>query len=114
MSTIHVTAHLAIHDGKLDAFLSNADKCMEIVRDKDTGTLQYDWFLNPDKTACAVREQYRDSAAVFEHITNLGDTLGELLATCDMALEVCGDVSPELRGALAQMDAKVYGPLKGA
>jgi len=36
---------------------------MEIVRTKDTGTLQYDIYLNDDQSEAIVYERYRDSEA---------------------------------------------------
>ena len=65
--------------------------CMKSVKEKDTGTLQYDWFLDADQTECVVREHYKDSDAAMEHMGNLGDLLGALLSVCDMSLEVYGN-----------------------
>lgn len=112
MSELQVTARLSIHDGKLADFKEVAAACMQSVREKDTGTLQYDWFFSSDGTVCEVRETYRDSAAVFEHIGNLGDTLGELMSVSDMDLSLYGEPSPELAAALAEMGASVYSPFQ--
>jgi len=108
MSALQVTARLTIHDGKLAEFKEVAAACMQSVREKDSGTLQYDWFLNPDGTECVVRETYRDSDAVLEHVGNLGDTMGALLAVCDMDLEVYGSPSAELVAATTDLAPKVY------
>jgi quinol monooxygenase YgiN len=64
MNELQVTARIRIHDGKLDDFKNAAERCVTSVREKDTGTLQYDWFFNDDETECVVRERYRDSDAV--------------------------------------------------
>ena len=61
-----------IHDGKLEEFKRLAAQCVEIVRTKDTGTLEYDLFLNADGTECFVHERFRDSAAGLEHMANIG------------------------------------------
>ena len=45
MDAIHVTACLAIHEGKLEEFKELAAQCVQLVRER-TGTLQYDWFFN--------------------------------------------------------------------
>ncbi|NNE34141.1 MAG: hypothetical protein HKN13_02825 [Rhodothermales bacterium] len=111
MNTIHSSAWLKIHPGKLDEFKDVARRCMESVRTKDTGTLQYDWFLNDAGTVCAVREAYRDSDAVFEHMGNLGDTLGDLMAVCEMDLEIYGTPSQPLIDALTEAGAKFYVPM---
>jgi hypothetical protein len=36
---------------------------MEIVRTKDTGTLQYDIYFNDDQSECIVLERFSDSEA---------------------------------------------------
>ena len=65
---------------------------MRLVREKDDGSLQYDWFLNDEQTVCMVRETYRDSAAMLEHISNLGNTLGKILDVFDLTVEVFGTI----------------------
>ena len=37
------------HDGDVEEFKRLSDQCMETVRAKDTGTLQYDTYFNDDK-----------------------------------------------------------------
>jgi quinol monooxygenase YgiN len=46
MKAIQVTARAAIHEGKLEEFKVLAAQCMRTVRERDSGTLQYDWFFN--------------------------------------------------------------------
>ena len=41
---------------------------------KDPEPLQYDWFLNSDKTECEIRKAYEGS----EHMSNLREPLGIL------------------------------------
>jgi quinol monooxygenase YgiN len=113
MDEIQVTARLAIHDGKFENFKDVARTCLVSVREKDTGTLQYDWFLNEDQAVCTVRERYQDSDAVLQHVANLGDTLGELLAVSVLSLEVYGAPSSELLNALEGMDVSVHSFLQG-
>ncbi len=110
MKQIQATALLKIHDGKLDQFKKIAEECVRIVREKDQGTLQYDWFLNSDQTVCEVREKYTDSDAVLGHMGNLGNTLGELLSLCDMSLEIYGSPSDQLLSALEGLEIKYYTP----
>ncbi len=54
MSELQCVARLKIHDGKLDEFKRLAAKCAELVRTKDTGTLQYELYFNSDNTECLV------------------------------------------------------------
>ena len=112
MSELQVTARLSIHPGKLAEFKQVAAQCMQSVREKDTGTLKYDWFLSADESECLVHEKYQDSNAVFEHIGNLGETMGALLGVCDLSLEVCGSPSAELVAATTEMAPKIYAPFQ--
>jgi quinol monooxygenase YgiN len=112
MTKIQVTARAAIHKGKLEEFKALAAECMRTVREKDSHTLQYDWFLNQAQTECVVQETYRDSAAVLEHIANLGATMGALFKAGDWTFEVFGSPSPELVKAAAGLSLKVYPPLQ--
>jgi quinol monooxygenase YgiN len=114
MKELEVAALCKIHDGKLDAFKAAAAACLQSVREKDTGTLQYDWFFNENLTECVVRERYRDSEAVLEHIANMGDAFGALLGTCDLSLEVFGDPSAELAEATSALPTRVYSFFQGA
>ena len=113
MNSIQVTARFTIYEGKLDDFKALAAACIKSVREKDTGTLQYDWFFNDDQTECVVREHYKDSEAVLEHIGNLGDTFGALLAVSDIALEIYGTPSPALLKASEGLELVSYGYFDG-
>ena len=104
-----MTTRFAIHQGKADDFMRLARRSMEITREKDSGTLQYDWFMSPDRTECVLRERYRDSAAVFEHAANLGELMPEFMAVCVLAVEIYGSPSDELLQALAGLAPRVYG-----
>jgi quinol monooxygenase YgiN len=112
MNKIQVTARAAIQEGKLEEFKALAAKCMRTVREKDSGTLQYDWFLNEAQTECVVREAYSDSEAVLQHIANLGAAMGAILAVCDWTFEVFGSPSSELVTAAAGLRPKVYLPFQ--
>ena len=110
MTEIQGIAKLTIHPGKLDEFKRLAAECMESVRSKDTGTLQYDWFFNSEESECVVVEKYRDSDALLEHITHLGKTLGAMFKTCSASGMICGTPSPELNKALEGSALRIYAP----
>ena len=105
---IQVSAILTIHDGKLAEFKKVAAQCLESVKEKDTGTLQYDWYYSKDQTKCVVRERYKNSQAIMEHSGNLGKVLGQLLSIADLSLELYGNPSQELLSAFAGMDITIY------
>ena len=108
MEQIEITAHFKIHAGQLDAFKTLAKKCLDLTRNKDRGTLQYDWSITDDGTECMVLEEYKDSASVVQHIGNLGDTLGALMGLADLKLTIHGDPSPELMKGAEGLDVTYY------
>ena len=85
MSELHAIARLKIHHGKREEFKRLAVKCMESVRSRDSGTLQYDWFFSDDHMAA-------------------------LLHTCSIPSEIYGTPSPELMKALEGFDVRIYSP----
>jgi quinol monooxygenase YgiN len=103
-------ARLRIHPGKLEEFKRLQALCLESVRTKDTGTLQYECFLSSDNAECVVIERYRDSEALLEHFVNLGETAAALFETCSAAGELCGSPSPELIKALEGSPVRIFSP----
>jgi quinol monooxygenase YgiN len=95
-------ARFKLHEGKLEEFKHLSAQAMEVVRTKDTGTLQYDTYFNDDQSECVVLERYRDSEAAIEHAANLGDVSAAILATVSVVHgELLGEPSAELRAKLA-------------
>jgi quinol monooxygenase YgiN len=98
-------ARFRINEGKLEEFKRLSAQAMEIVRTKDTGTLQYDTYFNDEQSECVVIERYRDSEAAIEHAANLADLSAAVLATVSVVHgEVLGEPSAELRANLAHME----------
>lgn len=98
MSQFEVRARLKVRDGKLEGFKRQAAEIMRQTREKDTGTLAYDWFLSKDGTECEVREAYVDSDALVEHAVNVREARDALFAefAYDHKMVVYGDPSPRL------------------
>ena len=59
MSELQAVARYKFHEGKVEEFKRLSAQCMEIVRTKDTGTLQYEIYFNDDQSECIVLERYR-------------------------------------------------------
>ena len=105
MSELLGIARFKFHEGKLDEFERLSAQAMEIVRTKDSGTLQYDTYFNDDQSECVVIERYRDSEAAIEHAANLADLSAAVLATVSVVHgELLGEPSAELRANLADME----------
>jgi quinol monooxygenase YgiN len=110
MSDLHGIARFKFHEGKLEEFKRLSAQCMEIVRIKDTGTLQYDIYFNDDQSEAIVYERYRDSEALIEHTAHLGDLGEAILATASVSGELLGEPSAELRAALAGSPVRLFTP----
>ena len=85
------------HDGDVEEFKRLSRECMEIVRAKDTGTLQYDTYFNADETECIVLERFRDAEALIRHGENLAHLMDAIIATGSVFGELLGEPSAELR-----------------
>lgn len=113
MSEIVGIGRFRFHEGKRDEYLRLSAQAMEIVRTKDTGTLQYDLYLNDDETECLFIERYRDSQALIEHGEHLRDLSAAILETVSVVHgEVLGEVSEELRALLAEGPVEVFTPYR--
>jgi quinol monooxygenase YgiN len=105
MSELLGIARFKFHDGQLEEFKRLSAQAMEVVRTKDSGTLQYDTYFNDDQSECIVIERYRDSEAAIEHAANLADVSAAVLATVSVVHgELLGEPSEQLRANLADMD----------
>ena len=107
MSELVGIARFKFHEGKLEEFERLSAQCMEIVRTKDTGTLQYDLYFNDDQSECIVLERYRDSEALIEHAEHLGDLMEAIPATGSVSGELLGEPSAELRAKLTGSEVPV-------
>jgi quinol monooxygenase YgiN len=98
MNQFEVRAHLKVRDGQLEGFKRQAAEMMRVTREKDTGTLAYDWFLSKDGTECQVREAYVDADALVEHALNVREAREAMFAefAYDHKMTFYGDPSPRL------------------
>jgi quinol monooxygenase YgiN len=105
MSELLGIARFKFHEGKVEEFKRLSARAMEIVRTKDSGTLQYDTYFNDDQSECIVIERYRDSEAAIEHAANLADVSAAVLAAVSVVHgELLGEPSAELRAKLADSE----------
>lgn len=110
MSELQGIARFKFHEGNLEEFKRLSAQCMEIVRTKDTGTLQYEIYFNDDQSECLVLERYRDSEALIEHAAHLGNLSEAILATGWVSGELLGEPSAELRAKMADGKVRLFTP----
>jgi quinol monooxygenase YgiN len=96
--------------GTLEEFKRLSAQAMEIVRAKDTGTLQYEIYFNDDQSECIVLERYRDAEALLEHGANLGELGRAILATGLVSSELLGEPGAELGAKLADGPVRLFMP----
>jgi quinol monooxygenase YgiN len=110
VSELQGIARFTFHEGKVEEFKRLSAQAMDIVRTKDTGTLQYEIYVNDDQSEAIVLERYRDSEALIEHTANLGDLGAAILATGSVSGELLGEPSAKLRAHLAGSVVRLFGP----
>lgn len=108
MDEIKGIARAKIRPGKLEEYKRLCEAAMEIVRTKDTGTLQYEIFFNDDETEAMVFERYRDIDAALEHFSHIGHLMEPLMATASVTGELLGTRSPKMQ--LGDGGPKLYTP----
>ena len=98
MGNFEVRASLKVREGKLEEFKRQAAEMMRQTRDKDRGTLAYDWYLSTDGTECEVREAYVDADALVDHAFHVREAREALFAESayDHRMAFYGEPSPRL------------------
>lgn len=104
-------ARFQFHEGRLDEFKRLSQECMRIVRERDTGTLRYDIYLNADESEAVVIEEYVDLQALIDHMPNIGDELSQaILSTGDVRGEILGELSDDFRAQLDGGPVQPFAP----
>jgi hypothetical protein len=83
---------------------------MEIVRTRDSGTLQYEIFFNEDESEAVVFERYRDADAALEHFSNISHLMEPIMATATVTGEVLGTPSAKMKEKLGRGGPKLFRP----
>src|SRR6476619_1687563 len=96
-SELQAIVRFRFQEGDVEEFKRLSAACMEIVRTQDTGTLQYDTYLNDDETECIVIVRFRASEALIQHGENLAHLMDAIIATGTVFGELLGEPSSELR-----------------
>jgi epsilon-lactone hydrolase len=110
LSEIQGIARFKFHEGKVEEFKRLSAQSMDIVRAKDTGTLQYEIYLNDDQSECVVLERYRNSEAVIEHGAHVGHLTEAIFATGSGSSDLLGEPSDELAAMIAGSGVRVFRP----
>jgi quinol monooxygenase YgiN len=101
MGELQGIVRFTFHDDQVEEFKRLSAECLEIVRAKDDGTLQYDTYFNADESECIVLERFRDSDALILHSENMAPLMESIMATGHVSGELLGDLSEDLRSQMA-------------
>mgnify|MGYP003577905870 CR=1 FL=1 len=110
MDEIKGIARVKFLPGKVEEWKRLTEQAMEIVRSKDSGTLQYEIFFNEDESEAVVFERYRDADAALEHFANIGHLMEPIMATATVTGEVLGTPNTEMRKNLSGEQPKLFTP----
>ena len=117
MSKIQVSAKMKIREAMLEGFKRQATECIQQAKEKDPGTLQFDWFISTDETECEIREADETSEAFLAYLSNLSELLRILYEkfASDHSVIIYGDPSPELLAKVKArgVDTKLFSLLQG-
>jgi len=110
MDEIKGIARVKFLPGKVEEWKRLTSQAMEIVRTRDTGTLQYEIFFNADESEAVVFERYRDADAALEHFANIGHFMEPLMATATVTGELLGTPNAQIRRNLSGDQPKLFEP----
>lgn len=108
MNEVKGIARARIRPGKLDEYKRLCAEAMEIVRTKDTGTLQYEIFFNADESEAITFERYRDIDAALEHFARISHLMEPLMATATFTGEILATPSEKMQ--LGDGEPKLFTP----
>ena len=103
-------ARVKFHPGKVEEWKRLSEEAMEIVRTRDTGTLQYEIFFNEDETEAMVFERYRDADAAIEHFSNISHLMEPIMGTASVTGEVLGTPNANMKELLAKGGPRLFTP----
>jgi quinol monooxygenase YgiN len=112
VSELQGIARFKFDEDKLEEFKRLSTQFMEIVRTKDTGTLQYEIYFNDDQSEWIVLERHNDSEALIQHAANVGGLMEAILATGSVSGELLGEPSADLQAQLAGGPVRLFTPFQ--
>ena len=104
---------VTIQPGKLNDFRGVAHDLIENSK-VEPGTLDYEWHLTADQSACHIFERYADNDAVLKHIASFAPYAPRFLEACyPTRFDIYGDPSAAVKEALADFRPNYYTDLGG-
>jgi quinol monooxygenase YgiN len=108
MDELQGIVRFTFHPGMVEEFKRLSAECLEVVRAKDVGTLQYDTYFNADESRAVVLERFRDSEALILHGQNMAPLMDAIMATADVSGELLGNPNEQLRAQLGDSPVGLF------
>jgi quinol monooxygenase YgiN len=103
-------ARFRFHPGKVEEYKRLSAQAMDIVRAKESGTLEYAIYFNEDESEAVVIERFASSEALIEHGANMSEISAGVLATGTVEGELLGEPNAELRAKLTGPEPELFTP----
>jgi quinol monooxygenase YgiN len=117
LSKIQARAKMKIPSGKLEEYKRYVSEYINQVKEKDSETLQFDWFISDDGTEAEILEVYASSEAALKHQEHLGELQKIVFKKFGppYSITIYGDPSPELLRNVkgSKMNVRVFSFLQG-
>ncbi len=108
MNHIETYAKFGIHEGCLTEFQSRVKTLVDVVKEKDPGTLRYDWFINSDKMECVAMDAYIDEESMYAHQRNAAKYMGAVLECSDISVVFLGLPSEPAREKIMKFKPRLF------
>jgi quinol monooxygenase YgiN len=103
-------ARFRFHPGRVEEYKRLSTQAMDIVRAKESGTLEYSVFFNEDESEAVVFERFASSEALLEHGANMAEISAKVLETGSVEGELLGEPNDELRAKLSGPEPQLFTP----
>lgn len=107
--------NMQVLPGRLEALKSLMAEMAAATEANEPGTLDYEWSLSADGTACDLFERYTDSAAALTHMATFSEKYAErfLSVLAPQRLTLYGAPNDAVREGLAPSGAVYMAPAAG-
>ena len=103
-------ARFRFHPDKVEEYKRLSAQAMDIVRARESDTLEYSIYFNEDESEAVVIERFASSEAMLEHGANMSDLSPAVLATATVEGELLGKPNAELRAKLTGPEPQLFTP----
>ncbi|HKM77279.1 MAG TPA: hypothetical protein VJZ32_12770 [Candidatus Bathyarchaeia archaeon] len=106
---VYLHSEFAIASGKIGEFKKIAQELIDVVEEKESKTLRYQWYFNMDESKCYLVEEYPNAAALRVHVLHAGLNVRKLLKVSKVTrFTVLGKLSRVPRKALTASGAQNF------